>query len=313
MKVLILTIDEDLTSSYLIRWLIHYSVPFTRINLNSVIEKINLFIDLDTEMGIEIDGVKMTDFTHVIYRRGQLKYKKMAIKQFKEQVNDILNDEQRILSEFLFLVFEEKPCFGSYFKERYHNKLFVLRKATQVGLKIPKTLITTERNVIKTELFNTKLITKPIYNNFTIFYGNRISSTYTEEVINEKLETDCDYFFPSKFQYLVEKEFEIRTFIYRSRIFSTAIIESESNGKIDYRTYESNQRYVPYELPKSISNKLFELMKEINLETGSIDLIKAKDGEYYFLEVNPTGQFSALSYHCNFFIEKHIINALCQI
>lgn len=39
MKVLILIIDDDLTSSYLISWLIHYSVPFKRVDFNSVIHR----------------------------------------------------------------------------------------------------------------------------------------------------------------------------------------------------------------------------------------------------------------------------------
>ena len=56
--------------------------------------------------------------------------------------------------------------------------------------------------------------------------------------------------------------------------------------------------------------KLLKLMKKLGLNFGSIDMIKAKNGEYYFLEVNPVGQFGMVSHPCNFSIEKHLAELL---
>jgi glutathione synthase/RimK-type ligase-like ATP-grasp enzyme len=47
-------------------------------------------------------------------------------------------------------------------------------------------------------------------------------------------------------------------------------------------------------------------MRSVGLNTGSMDVIRAKKGEYYFLEVNPVGQYGASSHHGNYYLEKRI-------
>jgi D-alanine-D-alanine ligase-like ATP-grasp enzyme len=47
-------------------------------------------------------------------------------------------------------------------------------------------------------------------------------------------------------------------------------------------------------------------MKDLDLESGSIDMVFTQDGEFVFLEVNPIGQFGMTSYPCNYFLEKII-------
>ena len=46
-----------------------------------------------------------------------------------------------------------------------------------------------------------------------------------------------------------------------------------------------------YELDERTKSKIREFMRIIGLDTGSIDLRIAPDGETYFFEVNPSGQF----------------------
>jgi D-alanine-D-alanine ligase-like ATP-grasp enzyme len=57
---------------------------------------------------------------------------------------------------------------------------------------------------------------------------------------------------------------------------------------------------------KAIKIKLKKLMKELQLVSGSFDIIVTKTGEYIFLEVNPIGQFSQVSIPCNYYLEKRI-------
>ena len=78
--------------------------------------------------------------------------------------------------------------------------------------------------------------------------------------------------------------------------------------RYDYRNYNriKPNRDVPFKLNLEIENKLSEFMKRSDLETGSIDIILTPQGEYYFLEVNPTGQFGWVSVDCNYYIEREI-------
>ncbi|MEM9261789.1 MAG: grasp-with-spasm system ATP-grasp peptide maturase, partial [Bacteroidota bacterium] len=58
--------------------------------------------------------------------------------------------------------------------------------------------------------------------------------------------------------------------------------------------------------------KLELLMRKLELNTGSIDLMVSEEGEYYFLEVNPGGQFSAPSERANFNLEKRVAETLIE-
>ena len=50
-------------------------------------------------------------------------------------------------------------------------------------------------------------------------------------------------------------------------------------------------------------------MNVLKLNTGSLDFIKAKDGNYYFLEINPTGQFGMMEGY----VIIHYIKRVAQV
>ena len=54
---------------------------------------------------------------------------------------------------------------------------------------------------------------------------------------------------------------------------------------------------------------LFKLLKLLDLETASVDLIY-NGKEFVFLEVNPVGQFDYVSVHGNYLIEEYIAKEL---
>ena len=114
------------------------------------------------------------------------------------------------------------------------------------------------------------------------------------------------------FQEKIDKDFEIRSFYLDGKLWSTAIIsQNDEQTKIDYRKYNSNipNRNVSYKLPNEIEEKADKLMKLLDLNCGSIDFIKSGD-KFYFLEINPTGQFLGLSITCNYNLDKEIASYL---
>ena len=88
--------------------------------------------------------------------------------------------------------------------------------------------------------------------------------------------------------------------------------QNDKQTEVDFRRYNKSKpnRNVPYQLPKSIELLLDILMKKINLDNGSIDIIVDNNGKYYFLEINPVGQFGMVSIPCNYYLEKKIANYL---
>ena len=124
-----------------------------------------------------------------------------------------------------------------------------------------------------------------------------------------------DVFFPTLFQKNIEKEYEIRTFYLQGRFYSSAIFsQKDPTTSIDFRNYNKSfpNRMVPYRIPEALELQVEQLMQELDLDTGSIDFIKGVDGKFYFLEVNPVGQYGFVDVPCNYNINKIIAEELMK-
>jgi len=53
---------------------------------------------------------------------------------------------------------------------------------------------------------------------------------------------------------------------------------------IDWRRGNSTLEFVPTETPSSLQEKLLDLMRAMDLFSGSIDMIVDPEGQYWFLE-----------------------------
>ena len=67
--------------------------------------------------------------------------------------------------------------------------------------------------------------------------------------------------------------------------------------------------YIPFQLPEDIELAIRSFMKNLNLNFGGIDLALV-DGKYYFIEVNPTGEWGWLEIKTGMNISETIKNAL---
>ncbi len=123
-------------------------------------------------------------------------------------------------------------------------------------------------------------------------------------------------FFPTLFQKNIHKKYELRIFYLKGKCYSAAMF-TQGNEKtvVDFRNYDDEKptRIVPFQLPGELEEKLILLMDELELNNGSIDMIKGLDGEYYFLEINPVGQYGFISGPCNYNLNKVIAEELIHI
>lgn len=84
--------------------------------------------------------------------------------------------------------------------------------------------------------------------------------------------------------------------------------QNDKQTRIDFRHYNTNipNRNIPFNLPSEYSNKLRRIAKKLNLFSGSFDILVNPLDEYYFLEINPVGQFGMVSYPCNYYLDREI-------
>lgn len=230
-----------------------------------------------------------------------------------------LKQRADVFWEYLGYKLETQIHQGS-FKTFELNKPIVMQEAERLGLNVPKTLITNSKEELKTffNSCNQKIITKslheiiPEYKHPTEDTNTQLSfHQYTTLIDN--LNDTPNIFAPSLFQECIDKEYEIRTIFLNGVCYSACIFSQlNEHTKIDMRNRDANTptRYIPYQLDISIENSITALMEQLGLDYGAIDIVKGIDGHYYFLEINPVGQYGDVSMQCNYYLNKKIAEHL---
>lgn len=96
---------------------------------------------------------------------------------------------------------------------------------------------------------------------------------------------------PMIFQRYIEKAWELRIAWADGRAF-TGALDGKKCGT-DWR-YESTAVWEHHALPEAVRVRLARVMSDLGLRQGAIDLIVTPEGEYVFLEVNPSGEWGML-------------------
>lgn len=118
---------------------------------------------------------------------------------------------------------------------------------------------------------------------------------YTSPVTRKQLDDDVAIRrAPCFFQEHLPKAADLRVTVIGERIFAVEIRSQEDpDGTVDWRRGSITQMpHVSHQLPAAIEAKCHELLRHYGLHYGAIDLVLTPDGEYFFLEINPSGQFS---------------------
>jgi len=177
----------------------------------------------------------------------------------------------------------------------------------------PDYLLSSKREKLENHFYKDNSIIKAIQDAFVYFDSNVFfKNMYLKEFKGDFKTLESDVF-PSMLQEYLDKKIEIRTFYLKDRLYSMAIFsQSNHETQVDFRNYSEDKpnRFVPFILPDEIEIKLIKLMKRLNLNTGSIDLVLTSSNDYVFLEVNPTGQYSMIEGNCFYGLDEIIANEL---
>lgn len=316
--VLILSSPGDLSTELVMDWLRNYQHPFLKINSQDFLEKAISFSLFPAELTIDGKPFDIDAVGAVWYRKfgffGRSPYYQKNKKKLSPGAANQLKQEFQTITQGFTSLFHDK-----YWLTQPHsvtpNKLVVLNLAKQCGLLIPTTHIVNTREQLQKKLAQHSLITKSAYEPFFMQDPKGMYSMYTKEVTPEIANEFGATFFPSLLQEKVEKAYELRIFYLEGVCYSMAIFsQQDEQTAIDFRMYdhESPTRSVPYVLPEIIRHQLQQLMEKMDLNCGSIDMIRATNGNYYFLEVNPVGQFGMTSIPCNYDLHEVVASHLIK-
>lgn len=282
---------------------------------------------IDFEFRLNGQSYSLEDIDAYWYRRSQINIQTnfdlnclegLDFDKLPSSVKENLNGEYNSLAYFLSLLIQSKPGLGNIIRPD-PDKMEVLALATSLGLSVPDTLVTSDKDEALAFFYKYQgnIVTKPIHS--MLFYDESNGDKHlslTKRVEEKMIKEGFDHFFPSKFQQQIEKDFEIRIFYLLGEMYSMAIFsQGDAQTQTDFRHYNqaNPNRTTIYDLPHEIKKLLDNLMHVLHYKTGSIDMIVTPKGEHIFLEVNPVGQFGMVSYPCNFNLNKKIAQGLLSL
>jgi len=180
------------------------------------------------------------------------------------------------------------------------RKAYQLGLARQLGFNIPQTLITNSEREVREFLVNRKHVAvKTLYSpGIELMAKDRKKvgiSLYTRLLTIDEILAGIDQVgnCPFILQEYVEKDFELRITVVGEKVFACAMYTQKSKtAREDFRRYDLvNTPHTMFKLPNNIEERCLTLTHLLGLHFGCIDLIVDPKGEYYFLELNPNGQW----------------------
>lgn len=196
------------------------------------------------------------------------------------------------------------------------NKYYQLDVARKIGLNLPETLISNEKERIKKfvrdhkcTLF--KLMSQEIYdvgnNEFKGLYTNIISE---DDVMNfgEVGEN------PIVLQEYIDKKYEVRyTVVDKQHLVCRIESQASDKAKCDWRRYDiSNTPHYKMIPPDDIAQKVDRLLEELGLVYGALDFIVTPNDKWVFLEINCMGQWLWIEQLTGLPISKAIVKWISE-
>ena len=206
-------------------------------------------------------------------------------------------------------IFEALDCFWMSRPSRLQlaeNKLVQLRQAIKLGVKVPKTLVTTKPEDLNDffKLCKGKVIYKTLSGaalGVTRDFTSATSQIEDETRYTKTTLLDASHLVdhgqeishaPCLFQEYVEKAYELRVTIIGDSIFPVKIdSQSQEETKIDWRHYDVPMRLSMTSLPNEIAAFCRRFVADAGLTFSTMDFVVTPQNDFVFLENNPNGQW----------------------
>ncbi|WP_224372183.1 MvdC/MvdD family ATP grasp protein [Hyalangium versicolor] len=203
-------------------------------------------------------------------------------------------------ANFLDSIWEELPCrwipAAWPVIRRASRQPLQLKLASALGMELPPTLITNDPEEFL-EFYakhEGNIVSKLPSPALTMTLKHLQLARYTQQVTRRDLvHADSIRYAPVTFQAYVPKRMELRITVVGEQVFAAEIHSQKANRtRIDWRRYDlGHTPHYPHTLPDGVRRSCVELVRQLGLSYGAIDMVLTPDGRYVFLEINPNGQF----------------------
>lgn len=165
-----------------------------------------------------------------------------------------------------------------------------LALAQRLGLAVPSTLITNDPDEAREFITSTRgdVLFKTL--RWTPYVRDGVPVTGWADPVSADEIDESVRVTPHLFQARVEKAADIRVLVVGRRTFAVRIDSGLQDWRKDYRALT----YTVEHLPDRVTKALHIYLKLQGLVSGSFDLAVDREGDYWWLELNPNGQWGWL-------------------
>ncbi len=156
-----------------------------------------------------------------------------------------------------------------------HHKPLQLARAEEVGLSVPRTLITNDP-AAAADFVEDLGVGRTVYKTFIATEENWRETRLLREGELELL--DAVRLAPVIFQEYVEAAADVRVTAVGDELLTAEIAVAPTSYPVDYRMDMGAASFTPAELPTDVAEKLLALMKRLDIVYGAIGLRRAGDG-----------------------------------
>lgn len=194
--------------------------------------------------------------------------------------------------------------------DRAERKVYQLRIAEKHGLRVPSTIVSTDIEGIANFADREGLvICKPISQGL-ISSGEGAYAVHTHGVTHREIvEASTLSGIPTLLQQRVPKGTDVRVTVIGAAVFAVDIVTAP-DSPVDWRASREGLTYRVCELPDEIERACQSLMKGLGITYGAFDFIRTEKSEWFFLEVNPAGEWAWLDVELGLSMRDALIDLL---
>ena len=295
-RVLVITNKEDVTVDFVIDKLKKHSISYYRFNTEDIGSVISILFDgssyflkdKNKNTDVEID-----EFDSIYFMRPKL----------PQPINNLTPGEQYFYSteittylEGLYRSLSEKYWLNSVFDIRMlENKPYQISMAKGLGLNVPELCISNDFDRCREFVIERgQCIFKPLKVGLIQEPGDKGKVLYTTKVDKKYMDNiETHGAMPVYLQEQINKNCDVRVTVVGNNVFSAKILSQDDEvSKIDWRKSESMLSHERLDLPDDIREKCLSMCDKFNLDFAAIDFVLDDNGRFWFLEINPNGQWA---------------------
>jgi glutathione synthase/RimK-type ligase-like ATP-grasp enzyme len=164
------------------------------------------------------------------------------------------------------------------------HKPYQLRLAEQLGLTVPRTIISNDRQDILAFMGQ---FDRTILKTLVCDYPHNVPTRVARP--EDFAEARNAALAPTIVQECIDCAKDIRVCIVGDTVFAGELEREDAASEVDWRMTASG--WEPHRLPEALAARLLSLVRAFRLDFASADLRLTPDGDYVFFEINPNGQF----------------------